>query len=270
MATAQALHSVTLLAMLALGQQRGSPLRMFDDEKPSFPSITVTGFGKISARPDVADVTVGVLTQAATAKAALEANSTAMDRLHVIFSERGVANKDIRTLQVEILPVHSQPQPQTTASPIGAPYVASSGTGALSTPEFVPRIVAYKVANSVQITARQVDKLGPMLDAAVQGGANQLSGISFRVERTEQLLDEARKRAIADAKRKAELLASESGMVVGIPWKIEEFAERGNCGPSSFFEREVAILQAPSRPIAVGEQELSVIVSVVYELKNPR
>lgn len=272
MATAQAVYSMTFLALLAVGQQRGSPIRMFDEEKPSFPSISVAGTGKVSARPDVADITVGVVTLAPTANAALEANNTAMDRLHQMFTHRGVANRDIRTSQVEIWPVRSQLQPQSQPA---SNSTAASGGGAASqpgTPDLTPRIVAYRVTNSVQITARQVDKLGALFDAAVQAGANQISGVTFRVEHVRPLLDEARKRAITDAKRKADLLAGQAGMVVGIPWRIEETGGLPSEWPmmQSGEEREMALLARPSLPIAVGEQELSVTVSVVYELKNPR
>lgn len=260
-------YSVTLLAMLVLGQQRAAPFSAFDIDKSHFPVIAVTGIGKISARPDIAEIVVGVVTQAGTAKEALDANNTAMDRLYSIFQERGVAKQDIRTTQLSISAVHSQPQPLSGAAAYGA-----SPPGAVSLPPapgFVPRIVGYKVVNLVQITSRQIDKLGPLLDAAVQGGANRIDGISFRVERADQLLDEARRRAIADAKRKAELLAGESGLVVGIPWKIEESAEPAYGGPIMFFA-DAPSQQPPSMPIGAGEQELSVTVSVVYELKNPK
>jgi uncharacterized protein YggE len=232
---------------------------MFEDEKPSFPSIRVTGNGKISARADIADIQLGVTTQAATAKEAVDANNRAMDRLHAVLKERGVATKDIHTSQLEISPVYSQPQSTPPgASPEPPPT------------EFIPRIMAYRVTNAVQITWRQIDKLGQLLDAAVQGGANQITGISFHVERADQLLDEARKRAMADARRKAELLAGEGGMVVGIAWKIEEDANSDYRSGEPLSKILVAAPAAPAMPIAAGEQELWVSLSVVYELKNPK
>jgi uncharacterized protein len=259
MAASQGLYTMTVLAALCFAQQRGSPMIMFENDK-SFPSIAVTGTGKISARPDVADVQVGVMTQSATAKEAVEANDRMMDRLHAIVSERGVANKDIRTAQFEISPVYSEPQSTRAGAPVQPPPT-----------EFVPRIVAYRVKSAVHITARQIDKLGQLLDATVQGGANQITGITFRIDRAEQLLDEARKRAVTDAKRKAELLAGECGMVVGIPWKIEEDASSGSrLMGEPLAHILVAPPAAPSMPISAGEEELSVTVSILYELKNPK
>jgi uncharacterized protein YggE len=272
MATAQVFHCMTLLAILLVGQQGGSPFRMFEDDKPSFPSIIVTATGKISARPDVAQIAVGVVSQAPTAKDALEANNVAMDRLHALLMERGIAGKDIRTLQVEISPVYSQP-PRPEPSPNGT---SGAGTAVAATAsanhavEFVPRIVAYKVFNSMQIVCRQIERLGPILDAAVQGGANQISGISFRVEHPDRLLDDARKRAVQSAKRKAELLASEAGMTVGIPWKIEETSEPSTWSANVYLGAPLKIERSPTALIAAGEQELSVTISVVYELKNPK
>jgi uncharacterized protein YggE len=231
---------------------------MIDDEKPSFPSIAVMGVGKISARPDFALVEAGVVTQASTAKEAVAANNEAMTRLYAVLKERGVAEKDIRTSQVQISPVYSQPHAvQVGEAP---PQTA-----------FVPRVVAYTVENTVRIGSRQIDKVGPLLDAAVQAGANKINGISFRIEHAANLLDEARKRAIADAKHKAELLADEAGMVVGAPWRIEE--PGALVSPPAFGhlgDAERALGAAPSMPIAQGEQELTFTISIIYELKNPK
>ncbi|SIO60870.1 hypothetical protein SAMN05444166_6556 [Singulisphaera sp. GP187] len=223
------------------------------EEKMEKPTISVSGTGKLSAIPDIAEIQVGVRSQAPTAQAALAANNESMNAMHSILKENGVATKDIQTTQIQVSPEYSQPPNRPRA---------------VNEAEFVPRIVGYRVDNTVQITARQIPKLGALLDALVTAGANQIHGISFRVDNPEKLLDEIRRKAMADAKSKAELLAGEAGVVLGSPLKIVD--EGGGPRPPSPLyapRMEMMARAAAPMPIAAGEQELAVTVHVVYELK---
>ncbi|MHC5543564.1 SIMPL domain-containing protein, partial [Singulisphaera rosea] len=210
------------------------------------------GTGKLSAAPDIAEITVGVRSQAPTAQQALASNNEAMNSLHEILKGRGVAAKDIQTTQIQIFPQYSQPahrpnEPQT---------------------EFIPKVVGYQVDNNVQVTARQIPQLGGLLDALVQAGANQIHGISFRLENPEKLLDQARKHAMADARRKAEILVGEAGVVLGNPLKIVE----DSSGPIRPGQPPMmrAMMAAAPMPIAPGEQELNVNVQVIYLISAPK
>jgi uncharacterized protein YggE len=236
------------------------------DDPLQHPTIAVSGKGKIEARPDIAEVTAGVVTHAPSAKDALAANNEAMSRMLQILKERGIAEKDIRTSQIQIAPQYSQPR-HPVPYQIGAPAAAAPEPPAQA--EFVSRIVGYRVENSVRITSRRIEQLGPLLDAVVQGGANHIFGISFRVEHAEKLLDEVRKRAMADATHKAQLLAGEAGAVLGPPLKIEA-QEEGDIEQHRFFAPAMAAAAPPAPTMAVspGEQELAVTVSVIYELKD--
>lgn len=216
-------------------------------------TISVGGTGKVSAAPDVADISIGVVTQAPTARDALAANTESMTAIQDLLKTRGVAAKDIQTTQISVQPQYSQPIPPQP--------------GRAQEP-FTPKIVAYQVTNMVQITARDLTKLGEVLDAVVQAGANQINGISFRVEDNAKLLDVCRKQAMADARHKAELLAGESGVVVGAPISINESGAIMPPRPMYGGEMRMMAASAPV-PVAAGEQEVSVSVSVVYELKVP-
>ncbi len=271
-------HRSTLTA-LALTISLSGSLREArgDDESIKPHTIAVSATGKMPARPDIAEVTVGVVTQAPTAKEALAANNDAMSKLLQALKEKGVAEKDIQTSQVHVAPQYSQPPPRYVSPPSPPGVGFSSAPHAPQAPippappgEFVPRIVGYRVENTVRIVARQVDRLGTLLDAVVQAGANQIYGIAFRIENPDQLIDEARRRAMSQAKHKAKILADEGGVVLGLPLKIEE--QDGGAPPSAaYFRNELApVAAAPSMPIAPGEQEISVTVSVVYELKHPK
>lgn len=128
----------------------------------------------------------------------------------------------------------------------------------------MPRIVAYRVTNSVQITARNLDQLGGILDAVVQAGANQIHGISFRVDKPEALLDQARTKAMADARRKADLLASAEKLKVGPPITITESS--GYMPPPRPMMGRAMMAAAAPVPVSAGEQDLNVNVNIVYEL----
>jgi uncharacterized protein YggE len=242
-----------LALCLAVRLIEGGPVMAEDSKKPS---ISVAGEGRVTAAPDVAEIHVGVVTQASTARDALAANNEAMNRLMEVVKERGVATKDVQTSNINVSPQYSQP-------PQPRPGREDQAEG------FVPRIVAYNVTNTVQITARKLDKLGELLDAVVQAGANQMHGISFRVDEPEKLLDQARKSAMADAKRKAEILVGEAGVVLGSPIQISE-----SSGPIPFQQQKMmfgrAMAAAEAMPVAPGEEELKVSVSVTYELRAAR
>jgi uncharacterized protein YggE len=227
-------------------------LAFADESRREGSMISVRGTGKISAVPDVAIVQVGVVTQAPNAKDALAANNESMGRLHASLKEHGIAAKDMQTTQIQVNPQYTQPRPGQNA-----------GQG-----EFVPRIAGYRVDNMVQITERRIDQLGLLLDALVQSGANQIHGISFRIGESEKLLDEARRRAVTDARRKAELLAGEAGVVLGPLISIQEegAARPPSPRPMMFAARgmDAAV------PVAAGEQELSVSIEIVYEIRQPK
>jgi len=220
-----------------------------DEERAT---ISVSGVGHVSAVPDIADIQVGVQTQAQTAQAALEQNNKTMNSLYAALKEKGVAAKDIQTSQMQVHPQYSQP----------------NRAGVNPAEEFIPRVVGYRVTNMVTITARDIPKLGPLLDTLINVGANQIHGISFRIEKPEKLLDQARKQAVADAKAKAELLAGEAGVILGAPFRISE--ESGGRPPTPRAMGRMAMMaEAAPMPISAGEQELSISVNVVYELKLP-
>ncbi|HEY2158270.1 MAG TPA: SIMPL domain-containing protein [Isosphaeraceae bacterium] len=224
------------------------------DERTPPPSLSVVGHGKVAAVPDVADINIGVVTHGPTAKDALRSNSEAMEGLQNVLKERGIAAKDIETKQIQVNPVYSHPDPR----------------GPRAGEEYVPKVVGYRVTNSVEVTVREIAKLGEMLDAVVVAGANQVTGIAFRVDKPEQLLDQARKLAMADAKRKAELLAGEAGIVLGPARHIIEAGGMpprptmlGGGAPQMMMARSAA-------PVAAGEQELSVSVQVSYSIMPPK
>lgn len=205
------------------------------------PSITVVGTGSAAARPDTAEVSAGVVTQAATAGQALAQNNTAMDKVLKAVTALGIADKDVQTTSVSVVPQRRQgrqePQP--------------------------PEIVGYEVSNQVRIKVRDLAALGRVLDTLVGQGSNVLGGIGFSVGEPAPVLDQARTKAMADARRKAELYAQAAGVKLGPVLSISEAAP---AIPRPFGEMSRTMATA-AVPVAPGEQEFQASITVTYAIR---
>lgn len=210
--------------------------------------IVVTGSAEVRAVPDLARINVGVVTSAPTAAAALAENNSAMNTLFTVIKAQGVADKDIRTSNLSIQPQYSQPQPGQRG-------------------EFIPRVVGYQVTNTVYVTVRQIDKLGAMLDVLIANGANQVYGISFDVDKADELLDQVRGKAVADARRLADLYCSGDKVKPGRILQIEEATSEFVPRPMMEKFSGRAMAMAAPAPVAAGESSLEVRVRVAFALE---
>ena len=113
------------------------------------------------------------------------------------------------------------------------------------------------------IRLRDVTKVANVIDTLVGAGANEIGGINFMVSQASKLLDEAREKAIADARRKAEIYAKAAGVTLGAPLGI---TESGAPGPV-LYRRMAAPMGASGAPVAQGEETLQVTVSVSWAIK---
>ena len=125
------------------------------------------------------------------------------------------------------------------------------------------KIIGYEVTNRVQVKVRKVDELGEILDALVTAGSNRISGISFSIADPTALTDEARKSAIEDAKRKADLYAEAAKVKVG---KVLTISENTISQPSPNLRASSFKAEADSVPIAAGELTIRVSVFVLFEI----
>jgi uncharacterized protein len=228
----------TLVALLAFGPA-------FAEEMKMNRIVSMTGHGEVRAVPDTAQVSVGVTSFGNTAREALTANTTAMTNLMAVLLKTGIEKRDITTSNFNV----------------GPRYVNTSNDG--STPA---KISGYDVTNTVTINVRKIESLGDVLDQAVSAGSNQVYGISFSVTDADKKLDEARKDAIADAKRKAELYAGASGFSIG---EVVSVIEGGGGAPMPVvYARAKSAEMSADVPMSQGEQVLGVDVSVVWEIKK--
>ena len=205
-------------------------------------TIAVTGEGKVEMAPDMAMLSLGVMTQADTAAAALKANSDglsgALDRLKAA----GIEGRDIQTSGLSL-----------------HPNVDYSSTGR------EPQVRGYTASNMLTVRLRDLSVLGQTLDAVVTEGANTLNGLSFGLQNPDEATDEARRRAVADATHKAALYAEAAGVTLG---RIVTISEQGNYGgPQPMMMAEARLAKdAGSVPVASGEISIGATISAVYEI----
>lgn len=208
--------------------------------QPVPPSISVNGEATVSAAPDLAEIEAGVTTEAKTARAASEATAKLMNAVFAALKGTGIEQKDVQTSHISL-------QPQMNHSNSSAP----------------PQIIGYRASNRVSVTLRDIARIGDTIDALVASGANNIGGIGFSVSQSSKLLDEARAKAIDDARRKAAIYAQSADVTLGGPLSI---VENGAPPPMPFRAMRASMDAAPT-PIAAGEQTLRISVHVTYEIK---
>lgn len=232
-----ALAMIALACSTAMAQAPAEP-----GTRPP-PTVTVTGTGEVHARPDFAQVQMGVVTEGATAAEALRKNNEAMNQLVVLIRKRGIEDRDLQTTHFNVAPRYRYDKGQQDP----------------------PKITGYQVTNEVQLKIRDMDRLEAFLDETVSAGANQVRGVSFGVAEPAGLIDEARRKAMADAQRRARVYADTAGVKIGKPLKISEQAG-GRPGPFPVARMEAAA--ASSVPVAPGEQTFTVNVTVSYAIED--
>jgi uncharacterized protein YggE len=194
-------------------------------------TVSVTGTGVVTAVPDRAEISAGVETRAHTAKAALEANGTAMQR--VLRALRAAGGTDVTTETVSL---------STSFDDEGNPNGFAASNIASATVAF--------------------DKAGALIDAAVTAGANTVYGPSPSRSDADDLYRQALAKAVADAKQRAEVLAAAAGRTLG---RATAIAEPG-AAPIPVMAKAEAARDA-STPIESGPQETTASVNVTYELR---
>ena len=207
-----------------------------------FPAaISVSGQGTISAPPDLAHIDAGVASDAKTAREASQANNAAMAKVLAALKGAGIDDKDYQTsrlsLQPQYAPNHAGPTP----------------------------IIGYRASNRVTIKLRDVTKVAGVIDTLVAAGANDVGNVYFSVSQASKLLDDAREKAVADARRKAEVYARAAGVTLGAPLGI---AEEGSAMPVFRAKAVAAMPEALPTPVAPGEETLSVSVNVVWAIRQ--
>jgi uncharacterized protein YggE len=208
------------------------------------PSISVSGLGEVQGTPDTLTAQIGVEAVASDVTAAIDQANTAVSSVTDAIVAAGVDRSDVQTQQVSINPQYS-----------GG---FSGGSSDIS---------GYQATNSLRVTVRDLSKASTVLgDATAAGGnATRISGVSFRIDDNSTLIADARSRAFADARERAEQYASLSGGQLGDPLTISENIS-GQDQPMPLTDRSSAASTAV--PIEPGQQTVGVTVAVVWALNR--
>lgn len=204
---------------------------------PSMRQLTVNASGSVYAVPDQATVQLGVSSQASTAADALKQNSADTTAVIEAIKKLGVDAKDISTSNFNVYPTYD-----------------TSGT----------RINGYQVNNSVTVVIRDIAASGTLLDQVVTAGANNISGLNFGIADASQYQADARTKAIEAARAKAEAMAQAAGVTLG---DIVSINESVNYQPEMPYARGMVADAAMAVPVETGQQEVSVSVTLVYEIR---
>ena len=210
--------------------------------------LSVVGEGLVRGRPDMALISMGVVSEAVSAGEALAANSAAMTRIIAALKAEGLESRDLQTANFSVEPRYSQPPRDYDGSQ-----------------PFEPRIVGYAVRNELTIRIRELQEVGALLDKVIELGANSISGPIFTVAEPTGLEDQARRAAMEDALRKGRLYADAAGLALGPIARIEEsVVQWPQPMPLGAMAREMAA--DASVPVEAGELTFQAHVSVSWQL----
>jgi uncharacterized protein YggE len=201
-------------------------------------TITISGHGEAAGVPDTVQISAGVTVHAATAGAALSADSARMADVFSALKAMGVPDRAIQTSQFSVSPQYSD---------------GNNGPAHLT---------GYAVTNQVTVTLTDVSKLGATLDALVAAGANQVNNIAFSIRDSAALMTQARQSAVTDATAKAQIYAKAAGLTLGPILSINE-------GGGVIVAEDIGMFKSTARytPVAAGEQKLNANVTIVWEIR---
>ena len=202
--------------------------------------LSVTG--EATRIPDVAMISSGVVTRAASARAALQQNAAKMDRVRAALKRAGIADRDIQTSNISLNPDYRYAENQP------------------------PKLTGYTASNQVNVRFRDIAATGEILDALVAEGANQINGPTLTIDKPDEALDEARAKALAAGRARAELYARSLGMRVVRLLSVSESGGSYPVPPPMPMMME-ARAQSASTKIDPGEQKLQMTLGMTFELR---
>jgi uncharacterized protein len=237
----------TLLAALLLGAA-SLPTAAYAQQVPSITQaiagsrLDISATGEVTRVPDIAIISAGVVSRSATATGALQDAADRMQRVLTALKRAGVEDRDVQTSNISLNPEYR--------------YVENQP----------PQLTGYTASNQLTIRFRDIRNSGKILDALVSQGANQINGPSLTIDKPEAALDEARARAIAAGRARAELYARSLGMRIVRVVSVSESGGYAPPPPMPMYAR-AEIAQAADTKVVPGEQKLQVTLAMTFELQ---
>ena len=215
-------------------------IQLADDMQKTVNKLSVTANGTVKVAPDVAYTTIGVVTQKKKMQDAQSGNKEMMNAVIAALKSSGLTDEDIRTINYSVYPV----------------YDYSDG---------VSKIKIFEVTNTVELTMRDIDKVGEYLDVAAGAGANTSYSVRFDILDREPFYNQALTAAMESARAKADTMAAAGGCVIVKPVEVTE----GYTYNTVYREYEMAAAEMDDSVtyVSAGELDITASVSVVFEIE---
>jgi len=215
--------------------------------------ITVSGTGEVYAKPDLALINFSVISEAETVDKAILDNTEKMNAAIDFVKSMEVEEKDLKTINFNIYPRYEYRKVEVETYPY---------------PPGKRVLVGYQVSQSLQVKIRELENIGKILEGVTNVGINQVGSLSFTIDEQDELKEQARGKAIENAKAKAEILASQLGIDLV---KIISFSETGYV--PRYYDYGIAESSSMSKAssgsvpqIETGESKIEVNISIIYEI----
>lgn len=222
----------------------GTLLR-FSNTIVSSRTITVSGEGKTSIAPDLATISFSVISQGSSAVDIQKINTTKINRAITFVKDHGIKDTDIKTTGYNLYPSYR--------------YDKNNGQSSIS---------GYEITQTVTVKIRDLSTIGTIIGGLPTAGINQIGSLNYSIENPEAQRAQARVQAFARARDKAREMAAENGVSLLRVLTFSEFTG-GNPGPIFYaaMEKGMDSATAPAPNIETGSQEVTIDVSVTYEIR---
>jgi uncharacterized protein YggE len=206
------------------------------------PSLNLSAFGEVKTAPDMATITFGVQTEAATAEAAMRANAERMNQVMSALRRAGIAERHVQTSGLNLSAQYDYQENQP------------------------PRLRGYQAVNRVTVRIEDLTKVGSTADAVVAAGVNQIDGIGFGLKDPTTAENEARRLAVRALQEKAALYAQALGVQLGGVRTLSEGGGYSPPPPMPMYARAVSLQSADSSPVSGGELAVRIDITGVYDI----
>ena len=234
---------MALSAPAALAQTGPAPAPMPMHAMAPLPALNLSASGEVRVSPDMATITFGVVTEAATAREAMALNATRMTEVVAALRRAGIAEREVQTSGLNLSAQYD--------------YVQNEP----------PRLRGYQASNRVTVRILDLDKVGSTADAVVGAGVNQIDGIGFGLVDPKAAEDRARVLAVQALQSKAQLYAQALGTTLG---PIRSLSEGGGYTPQPpmpmYAMRAEAMSSDASTPVSAGEMVVRIDITGVYDI----
>ena len=229
------LIATSLTTAPALAQSPNAPIGV----------IHVTASASADATPDSAMISAGVQAEAPTAQEAMARNSEQMRNVFATLQARGVPERDVSTSSLNLSPRYNY-ENRTNGQ---------------------PRLIGYQASNQITVRTRDLDSVGPMIDALISAGVNNINNVSFSVKDADTAQEQARTEAIGKAQDKAQSMANAANVRLG---KLLSLTE--GSAPVQYQPPQMGMMRAESvsaaPPLAPGQREISATVTLTYQIAD--